>query len=83
MFNLRLYKNGNSVVMTIPKEVLKEHNLREGSAVVVENRGDEVVISSKKRVVAKTMKEINSKFAQMVDEFINEHEDVLSELSHR
>lgn len=26
---------------------------------------------------------INQKFAQMVDEFINEHEDVLKELSNR
>ena len=36
MYEQKLYKNGNSVAVTIPKEYLKELGLRDGSEVVVE-----------------------------------------------
>lgn len=52
MLTQKLYKNGNSVAVTIPKE-------------------------------KKLASGVDHKFAQMVDEFINDHKDVLQELSHR
>ena len=80
MLTQKLYKNGNSVAITIPIEYLKELNLQEGSQVVVEKRGQELVVKPQKKV---STSGVDQKFAQMVDEFINEHEDVLQELSHR
>lgn len=79
MFTQKLYKNGNSIVVSIPKEYLKEYNMRDGTEVVVENR-EGIVINSKKN---KTVTSVDSKFARMVDEFINDHEDVLAELAKR
>lgn len=79
MFNQRLYKNGNSVVVTIPNELLHKYNMEDGTEVVVEDKNGIVINSKKNKVVAS----VDSKFAQMVDEFINEHEDVLSELAKR
>lgn len=80
MLTQKLYKSGNSVAVTIPKEYLEELNLKEGKLVVVEKRGQELVVTPKKAVPASG---VNQKFAKMVDEFINEHEDVLQELSRK
>lgn len=80
MLTQKLYKNGNSVAVTIPKEYLKELDLRDGSQVIVKTRGKELVVAPKAKATAPG---VDQKFAQMVDEFINDHEDVLQELSHR
>jgi putative addiction module antidote len=80
MLTQKLYRNGNSVAVTIPKEYLEELQLKEGSEVVVEKRAEEVVITSRKQILAQ---DVDGKFAKMVDDFISEHEDVLQELSQR
>jgi putative addiction module antidote len=80
MFSQKLYKNGNSVAVTIPKEYLKKYNMRDGTEVVVEGDTDRIVITSKK---TKAVASVDAKFARMVDEFMNEHEDVLKKLSKR
>jgi len=79
MFTQKLYKNGNSIAVTIPKEYLKEYNMRDGTEVVVENRDGVLINPKKQKVVAS----VDPKFARMVDEFINDHEDVLAELAKR
>lgn len=76
----KLYRNGNSVAVTIPKEYLKELKLRDGSEVVVDRKGQELVVTSKKRV---SLKGVNDRFAKMVDEFMFDHKDVLKELAKR
>lgn len=76
----KLYRNGNSIAVTIPREYLKELDLRDGSQVVLKKRGGELVVSSKKRILAKG---VDEKFMKMVDEFASEHKDVLEELSKR
>ena len=76
----KLYKNGNSIAVTIPKEFLKELNLRDGSSVVVEKRKDELVVRSQRTM---QVADVDQKFAKMVDEFIHDHEDVLKKLSNR
>ena len=78
MLTQKLYKNGNSVAVTIPKDYLKSLGLRDGSQVLVRQRGKELVVAPKK--VAKTGG-VNTKFMKMVDEFMNEHEDVLEQLA--
>lgn len=80
MLTQKLYKTGNSVAVTIPKEYLEELNLKEGGLVVVKKRGQELVVTPKTKTTAAG---VDPKFARMVDEFINEHEDVLRELSQK
>lgn len=80
MLTQKLYINGNSVVITIPKEYLKELNLRDGSQVIVEKKEDQLIVTPKRKIVSSG---VDQKFAKMVDEFINDHEDVLQELSNR
>lgn len=80
MLSQKLYKNGNSVAVTIPKEYLKDLNLRDGSQVIVEKNDYQLIVTPKRRALASG---IDQKFAKMVDGFINEHEDVLQELSNR
>lgn len=76
----KLYKNGNSVAVTIPKQYLRELKLRDGSKVVVEKRESELIITSQKHAVAA---DVDQKFMKMVDSFIIDHEDVLHELAGR
>lgn len=76
----RLYKNGNSLAVTIPKEYLEELNFRLGTAVVVKKEGSKLVISSKDKHLAS---DIDLKFAKMVDQFVNDHRDVLAKLAEK
>lgn len=73
-----LYKNGNSIAVTIPRQYLEELNLKEGSEVVVEKQGKELRIASKNKALAP---EVDAKFMKMVDEFVTDHEDVLKALA--
>lgn len=80
MFTQKLYKNGNSVAVTIPKALLKELNLRDGSEVEVDIKGKELIVAPKKGVQTAS---VNVKFMKMVDQFINDHQDVLEELAKK
>lgn len=80
MITQKLYKTGNSISMTVPVEFLKDLNLRDGSQVVVEKSGFKMIVMAKTKALALG---VDLKFARMVDEFINDHEDVLQELSNR
>lgn len=75
-----LYKNGNSIAVTIPHQYLSELGLREGSEVVVKKEGQELRILSKKRTLAAG---VDPKFMKMVDDFVNDHEKVLHELAQK
>ncbi len=80
MLTQTLYKNGNSVAVTIPRQYLDELDLHEGTEVVVEKTGQEIRITSKKHTLAG---DVDPKFMKMVDEFVNDHEDVLQELADK
>lgn len=80
MLTQKLYRNGNSVAVTIPKEYLEELRLKEGTKVSVKMSGQNLIVSPQRKTLAK---DVDQKFMKMVDEFINEHEDVLRELSKR
>lgn len=80
MLTQKLYKNGNSIAVTIPKEYLEELQLKEGSEVVVEKQGKGVMVTSK---TTKLAGNVTPEFMKMVEEFMDEHDDVLKELSKR
>ncbi len=80
MLTQTLYKNGNSVAVTIPRQYLEELNLKEGSEVVVEKQGKELRILSKKQKLAPS---VDTKFMKMIDEFVADHEDVLQQLAKK
>ena len=75
----KIRKIGNSAGVLLPKTVREEAGLKLGDAVMVGMRGQDILISPKKE----KKKVIDTKFAKVVDEFMNEHEDVLKELSKR
>lgn len=80
MLTQKLYRNGNSVAVTIPKEYLDDLNLKEGNIVVVKTEGKSVVITPKEERLSR---DVNAKFAKMVNDFVNDHRDVLEELAKR
>ena len=53
MLTQKLYRNGNSVAVTIPSQYLKELNLQDGSLVMVEKKGNTLSIAPQKTVLAK------------------------------
>ena len=68
----QLISVGNSVGVIIPKNVLKEKNIKIGDKVELEIKP------------IKTEAEgVDVKFMKMADEFIEEHKDVLQALSER
>lgn len=75
-----LYRNGNSIAVTIPRQYLEELNLKEGSEVVVEKQGKELRISSKTKALTTG---VDVKFMKMLDEFVVDHEDVLQKLAKK
>lgn len=76
----KVFKNGNSLAVTVPKTYAHQLNIRDGSQVEWKktNKGLTLIPQKKIKVAG-----IDPKFARMVDEFINEHKDVLQELSQR
>ncbi len=80
MLTQKLYKNGNSVAVTIPRQYLDELNLTEGSEVVVEKKGSELRIASKTKSL---VPDVDTKFMAMLDSFVTDHEDVLKKLANK
>lgn len=76
----KIYRNGNSAAVTIPKEYLEELNLSTGSPVVIEKKGQLILVRPRQRVASSG---VDPKFMQMVDDFASEHEDVLRQLANK
>lgn len=49
MYAQKAYKNGNSIVMTIPVEYLNDLGIRDGSPLVVDKKGSEMVVRHEKK----------------------------------
>ncbi|MBI2315179.1 AbrB/MazE/SpoVT family DNA-binding domain-containing protein [Candidatus Daviesbacteria bacterium] len=79
----KLYKNGNSVAVTIPKEYLNNLNLEEGSEVVVEQdpEAGSITISRKKKV--KPASKLSPAFLKWLNAFNKQYESALKELAKR
>lgn len=78
MFTQKLYKTGNSVAVTIPKQLLKKFNLKIGSEVDLIPQGRKIIIAPSGIDLAK---DVDIKFMKMVEEFVITHEDVLKTLA--
>lgn len=76
----KIYRNGNSLAITIPQQYLKDLDLQEGSEIVVEKEEESLRIAAKKKVLAQ---DVDVKFMKMLDSFIVDHEDVLRNLAKK
>lgn len=84
MFEQKLYKNGSSVVVTVPKQLLKKHNLRDGSVVIVDSNNGEIVLkakANKKTRVASSR--LTPEFKEWLDEIKRDEKDLIKELAKR
>lgn len=77
---LRVVQIGNSGGILIPKEARQGMGIRIGENVSAEFRGKKMIITNPKK---NRTTSIDAKFAKIVDEFMDEHKDVLSELAKR
>lgn len=78
---LRVIQIGNSGGVIIPRGTRRELGIRIGEKVSAELEGKKLIISNPK--VKKGSSGVNIKFAKIIDEFMDEHEDVLRELAKR
>ena len=83
MLTQKLYKNGNSVVVTIPKEYLNDLKLKDGSEVVMEQNMDSGLIIISKKGAQKTDTKISPEFLHWLDSFNKKYAPALRELARR
>lgn len=76
----KIIKIGNSAGIILPQEIKKELGIKLGDSVAIGVQNSSMVITPIKE---KHDDDVDPKFAKMVDEFINDHEDVLKELANR
>lgn len=76
----KVFKNGNSLAVTVPKAYAHQLSIRDGSEVEWEKVDKGLLLKTNKPT---KLKGVDQKFAKMVDEFTQDHEDVLQELAHR
>jgi len=77
----RLFKTGNSIVLSLPKEMLESLDLKGGENISVE------LDSAQRRIILTPVEQamasagITEEFARQVDEFINQYRPALEELA--
>lgn len=75
----RLFRTGNSIVISLPKEMLDDLGIKEGESVTLElDREQNRVIFTP---VEKPIASVNEEFSRQVDEFILQYRPVLDELA--
>jgi putative addiction module antidote len=77
----RLFKTGNSVVLSLPKEILESLGLADGENVSVEldREHKRVIITPTKKPLANAG--VDEEFAHQVNEFIERYRPALDELA--
>ncbi|OGO61323.1 MAG: hypothetical protein A2032_02925 [Chloroflexi bacterium RBG_19FT_COMBO_49_13] len=77
----RLFKTGNSIVLSLPKEVLDDLGIKNGERVNLElDRAQRrVIITPVEKPIA--ISGVNKEFAHQVDEFIQQYRQALNELA--
>jgi len=76
----KIIQIGNSAGIVLPKSIREETGLKPGSKVTIEKKGKDIIVSPQAKKLAGG---VDAKFMKSVDEFIEEHEDVLKELAKR
>ena len=80
----RLYKNGNSVAVTIPKDLLLELGLKEGSEVVVSaDLIEKKVMVSKAPPTPQDTSSLTPEFKTWLDRISSEYQDLIVELAKK
>ena len=75
----KIYRTGNSLVVTLPKDALEQLRMREGTEVEVQvNEEQGVLIISP---VEDSLYGVDEAFASQVDHFIEEYRVALEELA--
>ncbi len=77
----RLFKTGNSIVLSLPKEVLEDLGIKDGGSVNLEldHNQRRVIITPVESPVA--IAGVNPDFARQVDAFIEQYRPALDELA--
>jgi antitoxin MazE len=77
----RLFKTGNSIVLSIPKEVLDGLGVKDGESVNLEldREQRQVIITPLEKPI--DIAGVNEDFARQVDEFIQQYRPALNELA--
>lgn len=86
MFQMKLYKNGSSVVATVPKDYLRKSGLRDGSRVDWEetDRGLLLVVpKEKKSTKVNEESGLTPEFKKWLDDTARANEDLIKELAKR
>ncbi len=83
MLTQKLYRNGNSVAVTIPKEYLEELKLKEGSEVLVYHDEVEDAIRITPKRKSKVSSSISPKFLEWLESFNKEYGPALKALAKR
>lgn len=73
---------GNSVGLVVPQLIRNEVGIASGDSFDIFYTKKQIVITPLKKN-KKTKSKVTEKFAKMVDEFMEDHKDVLEELSRR
>jgi putative addiction module antidote len=79
--NRKIFKTGNSVVVSLPKDALEYLHIDEGSEVIVEldRKERQIVITPAEPSLA--VSDIDPEFAHQVAEFIEQYRTALEELA--
>lgn len=83
MLTQKLYKSGNSVAVTIPKEFLHDLNLKEGSEVIVEKDPEAGLITISRKNGVKPVSKLSPAFLKWLDSFNKKYGPALRELAKR
>lgn len=77
----RLFKTGNSIVLSLPREVLEDLGVGNGQDVNLEldRDGQRLIISPAEK--PKVIAGIDNDFARQVNEFIEQYQPALDELA--
>jgi putative addiction module antidote len=77
----RLFKTGNSIVLSLPKEILEDLGIKDGENVNLELDREQrrVIITPVEKTIP--MEGVNEEFARQVDEFIQQYRPALIELA--
>ncbi|GAP16617.1 AbrB/MazE/SpoVT family DNA-binding domain-containing protein [Levilinea saccharolytica] len=77
----RLFKTGNSVVLSLPKEILDELGLAEGENVSLEldSQQRQVIVRPVEKPLAITG--VDEEFARQINDFIEQYRPALEELA--
>ena len=77
----RLFKTGNSIVLSLPKEVLEDLGIKDGARVNLELDREQrrIIISPVGDLIVTAG--VNEEFARQVDAFIRQYRPALEELA--